>query len=243
MRGLIRTVAGASAVCGLLAFPASGSAAESVGQVGGADQCTQNTTNVQEGVAANPSYTATTSGVITSFATLARGTNFQTSMKLLVVEVNTTNHSHTVVAKDTQARTNTMASTTNVFSGLHVPISAGQSIGLYVPNMQPNNFGACLRQTLSAADDWGYQSMESDPFQFHNIGDMERLNLSAVIEPDADGDRFGDETQDQCPTSAAAQGACPVPTVLAPLPITPVAKKCKKGRKLRRGKCVKKRKK
>lgn len=37
------------------------------------------------------------------------------------------------------------------------------------------------------------------------------VSLAVVIEPDADGDGYGDETQDQCPQSPAAQGACPAP--------------------------------
>ena len=36
-----------------------------------------------------------------------------------------------------------------------------------------------------------------------------RIPVSAVIEPDADGDGFGDETQDKCPQSATTQVACP----------------------------------
>jgi hypothetical protein len=36
-----------------------------------------------------------------------------------------------------------------------------------------------------------------------------RVPLAAVIEPDADNDGFGDETQDLCPQSAAVQVACP----------------------------------
>jgi hypothetical protein len=35
----------------------------------------------------------------------------------------------------------------------------------------------------------------------------------ARVEPDVDGDGYGDETQDQCPQSAAYQTACPVVTV------------------------------
>ncbi|HEX6584162.1 MAG TPA: hypothetical protein VF056_11225 [Thermoleophilaceae bacterium] len=34
------------------------------------------------------------------------------------------------------------------------------------------------------------------------------LLVQAVIEPDADGDGFGDETQDGCPTQGSNQGAC-----------------------------------
>ncbi len=34
------------------------------------------------------------------------------------------------------------------------------------------------------------------------------LLIQALMEPDADGDGFGDETQDGCPTQSANQGAC-----------------------------------
>lgn len=40
-----------------------------------------------------------------------------------------------------------------------------------------------------------------------------RVPLAAVIEPDADGDGFGDETQDGCPQSAATQAPCPAVTL------------------------------
>ncbi len=36
------------------------------------------------------------------------------------------------------------------------------------------------------------------------------LLVAATIEPDADGDGFGDETQDQCPSQATTQGACDI---------------------------------
>jgi hypothetical protein len=41
-----------------------------------------------------------------------------------------------------------------------------------------------------------------------NTDVKEELLLQADIEPDADGDGFGDETQDGCPTQATNQGAC-----------------------------------
>lgn len=45
-----------------------------------------------------------------------------------------------------------------------------------------------------------------------SIGEEPKIQLpvKAVIEPDVDGDGYGDETQDQCPQSAAVQVACPV---------------------------------
>jgi hypothetical protein len=39
---------------------------------------------------------------------------------------------------------------------------------------------------------------------------VNELLVQASIEPDADGDGFGDETQDQCPTQATNQGPCDV---------------------------------
>ena len=42
-----------------------------------------------------------------------------------------------------------------------------------------------------------------------------RVPLAAVIEPDADGDGYGDETQDGCPQVASLQTPCPVVTVEA----------------------------
>ena len=47
-----------------------------------------------------------------------------------------------------------------------------------------------------------------------------RPSVAATVESDADNDGFGDETQDQCPTNAATQGACPAKK-----------KKCKKKKK------------
>ena len=38
-----------------------------------------------------------------------------------------------------------------------------------------------------------------------------RLDVSAVLEPDADNDGFGDETQDLCPTSGSTQNDCAPP--------------------------------
>jgi hypothetical protein len=66
----------------------------------------------------------------------------------------------------------------------------------------------------------GSETNAPDP----NPGDMRtlnprngfRLDVAAVLEPDADADGFGDETQDLCPTDAAIQGPCPPPPASPP---------------------------
>lgn len=40
-----------------------------------------------------------------------------------------------------------------------------------------------------------------------------RVPLAAILEPDADNDGYGDETQDQCPQSGAYQQPCPTVTL------------------------------
>jgi hypothetical protein len=74
------------------------------------------------------------------------------------------------------------------------------------------------------------------------------VNVAAVLEADADGDGFGDETQDQCPTNATTQGSCPATAAAATGQQAAAIKKCKKKFKgktkaKKRKKCIKKAKK
>ena len=57
--------------------------------------------------------------------------------------------------------------------------------------------------------------------------------LSANVEADADGDGFGDETEDACPSNAATQGTCPVikQTPFVPFVSTAATKKVGLGSK------------
>jgi hypothetical protein len=47
------------------------------------------------------------------------------------------------------------------------------------------------------------------------------LLVNATVEPDADNDGYGDETQDQCPTDASTHGPCPTGTTTTPTTTTP----------------------
>jgi hypothetical protein len=54
------------------------------------------------------------------------------------------------------------------------------------------------------------------------------LLLQFRVEADADGDSYGDETQDACPGAAGTNGGCaPIATPAKTTPAAP-AKKCKK---------------
>ena len=56
-----------------------------------------------------------------------------------------------------------------------------------------------------------------------------RVNISAILEPDVDGDQYGDISQDLCPQSKLTQAACPAPD-------TTVTKKPKKRSATRKAK-------
>src|SRR5215211_3488662 len=96
------------------------------------------------------------------------------------------------------------ASTTNTFSGLRLPVKAGDVLGL--------NDGPPSACAFTVAGDSVFERFgdlaDGDSGAFYARPDV-RLNITALIEPDADDDNFGDETQDQCPSDASTQGTCP----------------------------------
>lgn len=61
--------------------------------------------------------------------------------------------------------------------------------------------------SANAADPADGSTQTFDPVP----GSGGRVNVSAIVEPDADADGFGDETQDLCPTDASTAGTCPPP--------------------------------
>ena len=116
------------------------------------------------------------------------------------------------------------ASSLNSFP-TRVPVKQGDFLGIFLG-------GDGSVQCSDAGSSAGYRDHYSDSevlagssatFTGESDGQIE---VAAVLEPDADQDGFGDETQDQCPSDPATRGQCPV------APVTTVTKKkCKKKKK------------
>jgi hypothetical protein len=90
-----------------------------------------------------------------------------------------------------------------------LPIQAGDYLGL------AGNPYALYCQTNVEGDTFG-QSIGGTPVGSTfgvSVGRGIQVPVVARIEPDVDGDGYGDETQDKCPQSAAYQSPCPVVTV------------------------------
>jgi hypothetical protein len=108
----------------------------------------------------------------------------------------------TVVGQSTPGA---VANGLNTFA-TRIPVQAGDHLGL------AGTFAPLYCRTELPGDAMGVFKGVLAPgatTPFETAGGY-RVPVSAVIEPDADGDGYGDETQDKCPQSAALQTACPV---------------------------------
>jgi hypothetical protein len=101
-----------------------------------------------------------------------------------------------------------------------VPVSAGDEIGL--DEFEVDRGGPIVLRGPPIAgavvDVWIPPLDPGDSPALTAQHDEYELMMNATIEPDADHDGFGDETQDLCPT-LAGPGACPV---AAPKPAAPI---------------------
>ena len=98
----------------------------------------------------------------------------------------------------------------NVFDA-RFPVPAGARFGLYAPGPAPN--GPLYCEAVNTGDLMGSHSgdllVTDEPVVFQQVVGNFRVPVSAVVEPDVDGDGYGDETQDRCPQSAASRAECP----------------------------------
>lgn len=101
----------------------------------------------------------------------------------------------------------TLAPGTNVFN-TRIPIKAGDRLGLFtfwkggVPYCTASSMADVVggfEGNVAAGSTVGFGEF---PGEF-------RVPITAVIEPDADRDGYGDETQDKCPQGAEFHDACP----------------------------------
>ena len=162
------------------------------------------TTMAQYSEAGAPSYTTPFAGVITSYSVRASGAGL---VRLVVFGPSATAGHRTVVAMSAQ---NAVAANTSVNTfKTRVPVAAGLSIGLN------NSAGSMICWGAGVAGDQvsraNVDPAASADFPGGNFESGKRVNISAVLEPDVDGDQYGDISQDLCPQSKLAQTACPAP--------------------------------
>jgi uncharacterized repeat protein (TIGR01451 family) len=219
----MHTVLRLLAVIGLsLTFVLAGAtvsqASFTIGQTTGAtDNCGSNQSFVQRSTAGAPSYVAQSAGVIVSWNYLAGAS--APDVKLKVYALKTAPDIWTLRAESSRKAGGSgagevHANALNTFTeSPGIPIAAGEHLGM-------TGFGGssgmgCIEATGNSSDAVrvccsppGDTVMGDNTF----LGELPntKADVSAVVEPDADGDLYGDETQDSCPGTAAVHtGACP----------------------------------
>ena len=100
---------------------------------------------------------------------------------------------------------------------VRIPVAPGDLLGLWAATTE---FG-CYYMSGNLADVTlcceGGLSTDPVPGDTRTLVDDDaglRLNVTATLEPDLDGDGFGDETQEQCATDASLQGPCADTTIV-----------------------------
>ena len=195
--------------CIVLLASGSASAATTIGQngAGGPGTCGAGNTFIQTGTAAGvPSYAAPAGGgVITSWSFLAGSTTDEHD-KLKVVRSNGTANQFVVVG---ESALEAMApSTLNTFQ-LRMPVRAGDLIGLFTVD---GNDCVVSTHTPGNTDLYIAGADPAPGATFTGIPESasgEAYNVSAVVEPDADNDGWGDDTQDKCDGATGSIQGCP----------------------------------
>ena len=171
-----------------------------------------------------PSYAAPTGGVITGWRARL-GAMVAATFKLTVVRP-AAGGQFTVVGESPGTHAGMLSSIDDVSFPARIPVATGDRIGLMVP-------AGPVAGTYEVVTTGSISSIAGDPQQgpFTPTGTTagRRLQLQATLEPDADGDGYGDETQDACPADPARQAppcapppsptsaATPTPDTTAPV--------------------------
>jgi hypothetical protein len=98
-----------------------------------------------------------------------------------------------------------------------IPVRAGDFIGHHGIDGggEPSTIYCAAADGQRVGDFEGNPPVNSN-VRLEHAGPYAQVPITVSVEPDADNDGFGDETQDACPQAAAVQTACP-PLVLSAL--------------------------
>jgi Ca2+-binding RTX toxin-like protein len=191
------------------------------------DHCGSGVVALQKQTNGLPSYSATSDGVVVSWsyrvvsATAAPNLIFHAFRFVSSTGSNPSNETWFVRASSAQRNAGTTPGTVrpgmlNTFTeSPGLKILTGDVIGLTANGGDANSGLACF-ENLTANDKIrernppaGAVGTNSSPW-FGELANM-KLGVSAVVEPDADGDSYGDDTQDSCTVDPAVHtGPCPV---------------------------------
>lgn len=203
-RGQLRVAVVAAVVIG--AVPQTAAAGTNIGATCEAPSY-QTTTIMQFSVDSSaPSYTVPAGGgILTRWAISREAGAIPNPTKLKLFRLTAAPTSFIVVADEQQ----TVSAGYNEFAA-RIPVSGGEVLGLYGATQTPYcaGVGSTLNRAVTLTP-LGDLTLNSAATANMPGGPQTVLDVAAYIEPDADGDGFGDESQDACPINSSTQGSCP----------------------------------
>lgn len=173
--------------------------------------CAPGSALLNTGVASGAGYAAPAAGVITSWSTKA-GDAVGVSAKLKVFRATADPDSFLVVGQSA-FRAITPSAVNGPFVA-RIAVLPGDIISAYPgPNGGPCQFATPAGDDASLdrfrVPQSGPDAATGSAMAFFAPSTGARANVTAVLEPDADGDGFGDESQDRCLGAAGALDGCP----------------------------------
>lgn len=198
-------------MAGLLGLIGSSSAAAAT-QIGatfapstGCNYPGETMTDIQRSSAGNQ-YVVPSAGVITSWS-VQSGSSPVVQAKLKIAR-SAGGNDFTIAAESAPGVPS--PGTTSTFA-TRIPVSGGELLG----RIGVQDGTDCGYRSGSSAQYMDGQYDSDPPVNTTNTytggGPGDQVDVSATLEPDADGDGFGDETQDACPTDATTQAPCVTP--------------------------------
>jgi hypothetical protein len=224
---LISALVGATGV-GLLSATSAGAATNLGETFDPPDSCAPDTTYLLTKSPGN-TYTVPFGGVITSWSFQA-GSVPPVSVRLKVGRVvsgTDLSDVETDLSIIGQSATETVPANTLKSYTTRVAVQQGDFLGIYLGGEGDELVQCADDSDLDFRDHYNNSEVFAGATAPFTLEGGAQFDVAAVLEPDADHDGFGDETQDQCATNAGTQGSCP--------PVTPAKKKkCKKHKKKHR---------
>lgn len=151
-----------------------------------------------------PSYTVPPGGgILTRWAVAREPAAVASPIKLKLLKPTGVPNQFTIVGDELQ----TVGPGENEFVA-RVPVIGGEILGSFGVNAGTTPYCGFSGSSLANLTPPGDPALGATVTK-NATGNNAVLDLAAYVEPDADGDLYGDESQDACPSNATTQGACP----------------------------------
>ena len=190
---VVSMAAGALVLSGAVATAADTNVGEAFSPT---DMCASNTTYLNT-VSGTPSYTVPSAGVITSIRIPGDPSTASTRAFKLGRGSGTT---WTIVGSTDPTA---IAAGQTLVQNVRIPTRAGDVLGVYVGG----NDSACAKSDNSYTNVY-VNDNAGEGTTFTGTAESYPMSVDATVEPDTDGDGYGDTTQDRCPTQAGTHDLC-----------------------------------